>query len=241
MYVGHPAWFRGRVQAGVPSIWGCTAHTWSRTQCLVAKSSAEAELYASVRAACEALGMQTLMNDLGRDIPGRMFVDAAAATSTIEREGPAKVRHIGVNLLWLQEQEVQRRLPWHNMFGTTNPADLMTKHSGKQGVEKYIGRLGIYFEDGRSEKAPQLHALRVVSELCSSDLSNCEKKAKKTIPRDNQREHQHTTKGRGIRDKWQVAEDVGVRAHHRPGRKFFTPVDVKTDGIRYVPLQGVRV
>ena len=40
--------------------------TWSKTQALVAKSSGEAELYAVVKGAAEALGMVTLARDLGR-------------------------------------------------------------------------------------------------------------------------------------------------------------------------------
>lgn len=53
--------------------------TWSGTQHLVAKSSAEAELYASVRAACEALGVQTLVKDLGQGMAAGVQIDASAA------------------------------------------------------------------------------------------------------------------------------------------------------------------
>ena len=81
--------------------------TWSKTQGLIAKSSAEAELYAAVRAACEALGVQTLMADFGQEIGARVHIDASAAKSIIEREGLDKVRHIEVNVLWLQEQELR--------------------------------------------------------------------------------------------------------------------------------------
>lgn len=52
-----------------------------QTQNLVAKSSTEAELFASVRAACEALGLQTLMKESGMDTGARVYVDAAAAKS----------------------------------------------------------------------------------------------------------------------------------------------------------------
>lgn len=41
--------------------------TWSRTQAIIAKSSAAAELYGVVRGAIEALGMATLCNDMGQD------------------------------------------------------------------------------------------------------------------------------------------------------------------------------
>lgn len=60
-------------------------------------SSSKAELYAAVRATCEALGHQMLLRDLGIDTGARVHVDASAAKSIIEREGLAKVRHIDVN------------------------------------------------------------------------------------------------------------------------------------------------
>ena len=39
--------------------------TWSKTQAVMAKSSAQAELYGVVRGVTEALGMSTLIKDLG--------------------------------------------------------------------------------------------------------------------------------------------------------------------------------
>lgn len=104
-------------------------------------------------------------------------------------------------MLWLQEQEVRRRLPLHKILGALNPADLMTKNLNKQDIEKYIDKLGICFKECRSDIAPGLHALQVASELCSSELSDCEKKVK-NIPRGHQ--------GKGVRDKWHVADDVVV-------------------------------
>ena len=42
--------------------------TWSKTQSLIAKSSAESELYGIVKALCEALGTLTLMEELGKEL-----------------------------------------------------------------------------------------------------------------------------------------------------------------------------
>ena len=66
--------------------------TWSKTQALVAKSSAESELYALVRASCEALGSQTLMAELGEVVTVRIHVDATAAKAIAERNGLEKLR-----------------------------------------------------------------------------------------------------------------------------------------------------
>ena len=59
--------------------------TWSKTQALVAKSSGEAELYAVVRGAAEALGMATLAQDLGQKVEIQLHIDALAAKGMIER------------------------------------------------------------------------------------------------------------------------------------------------------------
>ena len=41
---------------------------WSKTQAVIAKSSAESELYGVVRGACEGLGTMTLCKDLGETV-----------------------------------------------------------------------------------------------------------------------------------------------------------------------------
>ena len=84
-------------------------------------------MYAAVKAACERLGMMTLMQDFGEEIKARVHIDASAAKSIIEREGLDRLRHIEVNVLWLQEQELRRNLPMVKIDGKLNMADLMTK------------------------------------------------------------------------------------------------------------------
>ena len=75
--------------------------SWSKTQSVIAQSSAEAELYGVVRAATEGLGMMALMKDMGMSVKLQLHLDAAAAKGIIERKGLSKVRHIDVNVLWL--------------------------------------------------------------------------------------------------------------------------------------------
>ena len=83
----------------------CGSHclkTGIKTQAIVAKSSAEVELYAVVRGATEAFGgMVTLAKDLGRRVEIRMHTEALAARGVMERKGLSKVRHLDVSVLWL--------------------------------------------------------------------------------------------------------------------------------------------
>ena len=78
---------------------------------MVALSSAEAELYAAVKGACEGLGTASLKEDMGGRADLRMHLDASAAIGIVERKGLCKRRHLDLNTLWLQEQEARRRLP----------------------------------------------------------------------------------------------------------------------------------
>ena len=56
----------------------CVVVHWSRAQVSVALSSAEAELNASVTAACEALGMKEMCDYLGIPVVIKMFGDSSA-------------------------------------------------------------------------------------------------------------------------------------------------------------------
>ena len=133
-------------------------NTWSNTQALVAKSSAESELYALVRASCEALGSQTLMAELGEVVTVRIHVDATAAEAIAERNGLDKLRHIDVNVLWIQDQEARDKLPLFKVCGKLNPADLMTKHLDAALARTHLTALNIEFRNGRAEAAAQLYS-----------------------------------------------------------------------------------
>ena len=132
--------------------------TWSKTQAVIAKSSAEAELYGVVRGATEALGMCSLYKDFGKQMNIQVHIDAAAAKGIIERRGLSKVRHIDVNVLWLQEVCARKILPVDKVPGEDNPADLTTKHLTSQKVAKYVNTMNMTFEEGRATKAAQLHS-----------------------------------------------------------------------------------
>ena len=61
--------------------------SYSKTQATIAQSSAESELIAVVRAACEGLGMISLADDFGIELKIRLHVDAAAALGILQRQG----------------------------------------------------------------------------------------------------------------------------------------------------------
>ena len=59
---------------------------WSKTQAVIAKSSAESELYGAVKGACEALGIRTLCHDIGWNLDVRLELDAKAAEGILDGE-----------------------------------------------------------------------------------------------------------------------------------------------------------
>ena len=90
-------------------------------------SSGEAEFYAAGKAAVEAIGMRSLLDDLGWEAGVRVHVDASAAKAMASRQGIGKVRHLEVRFLWLQEMVKQGRVKLAKVWGKANPADALTK------------------------------------------------------------------------------------------------------------------
>ena len=52
---------------------------WSKTQAMIALSSGESETLAAIRGGTEALGMLSLMHDLGAELTSTLRLDASAA------------------------------------------------------------------------------------------------------------------------------------------------------------------
>ena len=62
-----------------------------------------------VRASTEGLWVSSLLKDLGcADVKVRVHMDASAAIGIIQRRGFGKLRHIELDVLWLQEQQARR-------------------------------------------------------------------------------------------------------------------------------------
>ena len=68
----------GCIQIGKHTVKG-----WSKTQSLIALSSGQSELYATLKAAAEGLGMLAMLNDLGWKLRGEVWGDASAALGII--------------------------------------------------------------------------------------------------------------------------------------------------------------
>ena len=125
---------RRSTSGGVLCVGGCTVKTWAKTQGSLALSSGEAEYYALVKGAAEALGLKALLADLGISATIHLAVDSSAAKSMASRTGLGKVRHMEVQFLWLQERVKRREVTVRKISGATNPADVLTKPKGLQEI-----------------------------------------------------------------------------------------------------------
>ena len=110
-------------------MWGrACLKSYSKTQGTSAQSSAESDLIAVVKTACEALGSVALAQLLGINLRVRLHMGAAAALGILERQGVGRVLHFNIGLLRLQEQQLRRIVELTKLLRTENPAELMSKH-----------------------------------------------------------------------------------------------------------------
>ena len=72
-------------------------------------------------------------------------MDASAAIGMAQRTGLNKVRHVEVDVLWIQEQQTRRMLPIEKIPGPQNPSDLCTKNVPVGLLEQYMRQLNVYF------------------------------------------------------------------------------------------------
>ena len=86
-------------------------------------------------------------------------MDANAAIGIVQRSGLNKLRHVELDILWLQEQQARRLLPLRKVPGPLSPSDMMTKHVDLAHIEQYMKILYLKFEAGRASIAQQLHIL----------------------------------------------------------------------------------
>jgi hypothetical protein len=134
--------------------------TWSSTQPSVTLSSGEAEYYGLVKAAGAGLGHQSLMSDLGIDLPVTAWTDSSAALGIASRSGLGKLRHLETHTLWLQEKVRTKAIMVKKVWGEVNPADLFTKHlPSREKVHQLLGLFGCEYRDGRAASAPLLRPL----------------------------------------------------------------------------------
>lgn len=105
---------------------------------LLGLSSAESELYATLRAASETLGFIAMAKDFGYKFRGQVLGDANAALGITHRRVLGKTRQIDTSYLWVQQVAAERRLLFTKIWGKENPADLFTKYLDNMTMDRHV-------------------------------------------------------------------------------------------------------
>ena len=148
-----------RSTSGGCALWGgrLVKH-WSSTQKAITLSSGEAELGGVVKAASEALGLQSVARDLGLELHVSLCTDSSAAVGICRRAGIGRVRHLAVGQLWVQELVRDEAVALYKVKGELNPADLLTKPLGRAALDAHLHHLRARREAGRAASAPAASA-----------------------------------------------------------------------------------
>ena len=99
-----------------------------------------------------------------------MATDSSAAKAIAERLGLGTQRHIDVQYLWIQQQVRFKRLLIDKIHTAKNPSDMLTNNVNHDTLIDLTSRLGLSYDSGRSELAPQL---AMVTRLCRGRTTMC--------------------------------------------------------------------
>ena len=130
--------------------------TWASTHSVIALSVGEAEYYAIVRGASQALGLQSLLQEMGYKTGVTVRTDSASAKGMSSRVGLGKTRHVAVNMLWIQQRVKRGDIEIHKIPGLTTPADLFTKYLPGPRISELSDKIAQERRDGRHELAPKI-------------------------------------------------------------------------------------
>ena len=144
---------RRSTTGGAVMYGSCLVAHWSRTQVSLALSSAEAELNAAVKAACEATGMKQLCGHLGMPVTIKMFGDSSATKGTLSRKGSGKVKHLETRQLWLQEHIASGNVVLLKVHRDLNSADALTHFWCKADGTKHFSKMSLQATSQRSSLA----------------------------------------------------------------------------------------
>ena len=101
---------RRSVAGGVIMSGGHCLKVWTKKQQVVSLSTADSELYASVKTASEGLGIQSVAKDLGIACGLSLHLDATATMCLVNRRGLGKAEHVDMQNLWVQEATKSKKV-----------------------------------------------------------------------------------------------------------------------------------
>ena len=124
-----------------------------RGQAVVALSTGEAEFYALLTAASEALGEQSIAREWDVKLDIHIWFDATAGAAMSSRRGLGQVKHIHTAFLWIQAYVTEGLIRLGKKHTSENYADVLTKPVSASLMSWMIRQMGYVYKSGRSEMA----------------------------------------------------------------------------------------
>ena len=123
------------------------------TQTAPALSSGEAEFVAQVKGGSTAIGMRSMIRDMGGQVAIDLHTDSTAGKGIASRVGMGKIRHLDTGLLWLQHHVNRRDLRIKKVHKDKNLADIGTKAINVTVQETLMNLMNFKEAHGRHPKA----------------------------------------------------------------------------------------
>ena len=160
---------RKSVSGSAFTINGQLVYSASRSQRLIALSSAEAEYHAAISCAIDGILIRSMVEYLfpNPTAPLRILVDNQAARSMMQRQGTGKIRHIHARLLWIQQRVQLGQVVVGPVPTAVNIADLMTKSLSPSRIKFLLHMMNIrdsengYEAVGAEEAAAQSRMIKI--------------------------------------------------------------------------------
>ena len=93
---------------------------------------------------------------MGEDIQVVIKSDASAAKGIASRRGLGKVKHIELSQLWVQDKVARGDMIIHKVGTHDNLADAMTKHVGREMLERHIKGVNCEVRGDRHKEMPEM-------------------------------------------------------------------------------------
>lgn len=186
---------RRSVSAGLIFFRGCLLLVSSRSQRVVALSSAESELHAAVSVACDGILLKVCLQFcLSCTVKLKLLLDNIAAKQVMLRAGVGRVRHLSCRVLWIQDYVKQKQLTLASVPSKHNCSDIGTKRLTCERMKFLMNMIGVFDMDSEElvgasqmrreqEQNDTKAALRLVRDSLGENSNHSAVKSSKAVLR----------------------------------------------------------
>ena len=128
---------------------------------LPALSSAESELRAMCKGAIEGIYVKHVMEELGFELPLRMWTDSTAGRAAATRLGVGRIKHLTIQDLYVQGLVQAKMLQINKVATEHNLADILTKPVPRETLERLAPGAGVADSDGLTGELVTISALNI--------------------------------------------------------------------------------